>query len=138
MSDSFSESTATITATLAVPAHAIRLTAPPADTISQRTVEATTGVPPRAYLEAVRDPGFPLPVTRLGKLRIVNRAAFVAWLERGAFGRGRKDEGADEELLDDEEEDEKDEGEQAGEILDALGLVDAAPARGKRKAARKG
>jgi hypothetical protein len=77
---------------LAIPNEAIRVTAAPPDTISQRNVEAATGVPSRAYLEAVRDPGFPLSVTRLGKLRIVNRAAFITWLERGAFGGGRKEE----------------------------------------------
>jgi len=75
-----------VTATLAIPSHAIRVTAAPPDTISQKNVEAATGVPARVYLEAIREPGFPLSVTRLGKLRIVNRVAFVAWLERGAFG----------------------------------------------------
>lgn len=39
-------------------------------------------MPGRVYLESVRDPGFSLSVTRLGKLRIVNRATFVEWLER--------------------------------------------------------
>ena len=76
-----------VMATLAIPSDAIRVIAAPPDTISQKNVEAATGVPPRAYLEAVRDPEFPLSVTRLGKLRIVNRAAFVEWLERGAFSR---------------------------------------------------
>src|SRR4051812_33884799 len=75
---------------LAIRNEAIRVVAAPPDTISQRNVEVATGVPPRAYLEAVRDPGFPLAVTRLGKLRIVNRAAFITWLERGAFGGGSK------------------------------------------------
>lgn len=106
---------------LAIPNEAIRVTAAPPDTISQRNVEVATGVPSRAYLEAVRDPGFPLPVTRLGKLRIVNRAAFITWLERGAFGderRGEKDDEPEDECVD------KSDGaaEQADEILDALGL----------------
>lgn len=76
-----------VTATLAIPSDAIRVIAAPPDTISQKNVEAATGVPARVYLEAIRERGFPLSVTRLGKLRIVNRAAFVEWLERGAFGR---------------------------------------------------
>jgi hypothetical protein len=76
-----------VMATLAIPSDAIRVIAAPPDTISQKNVEAATGVPARVYLESVRDPGFPLSVTRLGKLRIVNRASFVEWLERGAFGR---------------------------------------------------
>jgi hypothetical protein len=76
-----------VMATLAIPSDAIRVIAAPPDTISQKNVEAATGVPARVYLEAIRDPEFPLSVTRLGKLRIVNRAAFVEWLERGAFGR---------------------------------------------------
>ena len=84
MSDSRGESTTTtITATLAIPPNALRFTAPPPETISQRNVEAVTGIPSRIYLGVVRAPEFPLPVTRLGKLRIVNRSAFVAWIERG-------------------------------------------------------
>ena len=74
-----------VMATLAIPSDSIRVIAAPPDTISQKNVEAATGVPARVYLESVRDPGFPLSVTRLGKLRIVNRVAFVEWLERGAF-----------------------------------------------------
>ncbi len=75
-----------VMATLAIPSDSIRVIAAPPDTISQKNVEAATGVPARVYLESVREPEFPLSVTRLGKLRIVNRAAFVEWLERGAFG----------------------------------------------------
>jgi len=80
------EPASTVTATLAIPRDAIRVIAPPPDTISQRNVEAATGIPARVYLDSIRAPGFPLRVTRLGKLRIVNRAAFVAWLDQGAFG----------------------------------------------------
>ncbi|UQA59983.1 hypothetical protein [Polyangium aurulentum] len=78
------EPAATVTATLAIPRDAIRVIAPPPDTISQRNVEAVTGIPARVFLEAVRAPSFPLPVARLGKLRIVKRSTFVTWLERGA------------------------------------------------------
>ncbi len=71
-----------VTATLAIPSHAIRVIAAPPHTLTQRNVEAVTGLPPRVYLEVIRTPTFPLRVAKLGKLRIVNRAAFVEWLER--------------------------------------------------------
>ena len=118
MSDSRAESTTTIMATLAIPPNALRITAPPPDTISQRNVEAMTGIPPRVFLEVVRAPGFPLPVTRLGKLRIVNRAAFVVWVERGAFRASPPPPVAEVagEL----------ESESAGEILEAVGLKETA------------
>src|SRR5512143_2691740 len=51
-----------ITATLAIPHEAIRIVAPSPDTLSQRNVEAVTGIPARIYLEAVRRAGFPLRV----------------------------------------------------------------------------
>lgn len=72
----------TIQATLAIPETAIRVIAAPPDTLTQRNVEAVTGLSPRVYLEAIRTPTFPLRVTKLGKLRIVNRASFVEWLEQ--------------------------------------------------------
>lgn len=71
-----------VTATLAIPSDAIRVIAAPPDTLTQRNVEAVTGLPPRVYLEVIRTPTFPLRVAKLGKLRIVNRVAFVEWLER--------------------------------------------------------
>ncbi len=74
-----------VMATLAIPSDSIRVIAAPPDTISQKNVEAATGIPARVYLESVRDPKFPITVTHLGKLRIVNRTAFVKWLEQGAF-----------------------------------------------------
>jgi len=90
MGSTNTQANACVVATLAIPNDAVQVIAAPPDTISQRNVEATTGVHPRAYLETIRDPDFPLAVTRLGKLRIVNRAAFVQWLEKGAFGQKRK------------------------------------------------
>jgi hypothetical protein len=96
---------------LSIPENAVRVIAAPPETITQRNVEAVTGLSVRAYLEVVRDPGFPLTVTKLGKLRIVNRAAFITWLEKGAFGRARANEDAI--AID---------AEQADDILDALGL----------------
>jgi len=122
---------------LAIPNEAIRVTAAPPDTITQRNVESATGVPPRAYLEAVRDPGFPLAVTRLGKLRIVNRAAFITWLERGAFGGSRKEE-QDDALEDGSVDNNNDAAEQADEILDALGLNQGPPKTKKGKVTAKG
>ncbi len=71
-----------VTATLAIPSDAIGVIAAPPDTLTQRNVEAVTGLPPRVYLEVIRTPTFPLRVAKLGKLRIVNRVAFVEWLER--------------------------------------------------------
>jgi hypothetical protein len=71
-----------VTATLAIPSDAIRVIAAPPDTLTQRNIEAVTGLPPRVYLEVIRTPTFPLRVAKLGKLRIVNRAAFVEWLVR--------------------------------------------------------
>jgi hypothetical protein len=107
-----------VMATLAIPSDAIRVTAAPPDTISQKNVEAATGVTARVYLESIRDVNFPLPVTRLGKLRIVNRMAFITWLEKGAFGDARKIE--QEDVLD-ELDNGRDE-EHANDILDAIGL----------------
>ena len=71
-----------VRATLAIPAHAVRVIASPPETLTQRNVEAVTGLSPRVYLEVIRTPTFPLRVAKLGKLRIVNRAAFVEWLEQ--------------------------------------------------------
>ncbi|WP_437304815.1 hypothetical protein [Sorangium sp. So ce388] len=49
--------------------------------LSQKNVESVTGIPARVFLDTIRGPGFPLPVTRLGKLRLVEREAFVAYLQ---------------------------------------------------------
>lgn len=115
--------TTTITATLAIPRDVIRVVAPPPETLSQRNVEAVTGIPARVFLEAVRAPSFPLPVTRLGKLRIVGRAAFVAWLQEGAKGHAVTQHDAA--PVDEPEE----LPEEAGDILAAVGLRARAPAR---------
>ena len=130
MSDSRAESTTTIMATLAIPPNALRITAPPPDTISQRNVEAMTGIPPRVFLEVVRAPGFPLPVTRLGKLRIVNRIAFVEWVERGA---GRVSLGS----VPDADPPSEISGESAAEILGAVGLTRAGRAAGRVRRSAK-
>lgn len=128
MSDSRAESTTTIMATLAIPPNALRITAPPPDTISQRNVEAMTGIPPRVFLEVVRAPGFPLSVTRLGKLRIVNRIAFVDWVERGAGRVSLAPEGTPPSEVD---------GENAAEILGAVGLTRVTRAAGRVRRSAK-
>jgi hypothetical protein len=68
---------------LAIPEHAVRVIASPPETLTQRNIEAVTGVPVRVFLELIRTLGFPLRVRHIGKLRVVNRAAFVGWLEAG-------------------------------------------------------
>ena len=70
----------TATATLAIPLEGLTLTAPQPEMLSQKNVEAVTGIPARVFLDTIRAPGFPLPVTKLGKLRLVEREAFVAYL----------------------------------------------------------
>jgi len=71
---------AQITTTFTIPTEAITVIAAPPELLSQRNVEAVTGIPARVYLEEIRAPGFPLTVIKLGKLRLVERASFVAWL----------------------------------------------------------
>jgi hypothetical protein len=72
------------TVTLSIPTDTITVVAPLPELLSQRNVEATTGVTPATFLGLLRAPGFPLSVTRLGKTRLVDRAAFVSWLRSGA------------------------------------------------------
>lgn len=67
-----------------IPMGAITWTAPLPVTLTQKNVEQTTGIPAARFLAIVRRPGFPVPVTELGKLRLVDRVAFVAWLKEQA------------------------------------------------------
>lgn len=132
--DSTESANGIVMATLAIPSDAIRVIAAPPDTISQKNVESATGVSARVYLESIRDPSFPLRVTRLGKLRIVNRIAFIAWLKKGAFGNARRIEQDDQHNdLDSARDDEH-----ANDILDAIGLhpPTAKIKNGKRSAMR--
>jgi len=78
-----------IQATLAIPENAVRVISALPETITQRNVEAVTGLPARTFLELLRSPGFPLRVRHIGKLRVVNRAAFVQWLEVGEPNQDR-------------------------------------------------
>ncbi|WP_437765394.1 hypothetical protein WMF27_30200 [Sorangium sp. So ce281] len=72
---------ATATATLAIPLDGLTLTAPQPELLSQKNVESVTGIPARVFLDTLRGLGFPLPVMKLGKLRLVQREAFVAYLQ---------------------------------------------------------
>ncbi|KYF82708.1 hypothetical protein BE11_25180 [Sorangium cellulosum] len=80
-STTVSRPTATATATLAIPLDGLTITAPQPEMLSQRNVESVTGIPARVFLDTIRAPGFPLPVTKLGKLRLVRREAFVVYLQ---------------------------------------------------------
>ncbi|WP_437936881.1 hypothetical protein [Sorangium sp. So ce341] len=85
------------TATLAIPLEGLTLTAPQPEMLSQKNVESVTGIPARVFLDTIRGPGFPLPVTKLGKLRLVQREAFVAYLQALAGEpASRRDAEADE------------------------------------------
>jgi hypothetical protein len=74
----------TILVTVPIPRAALTLTPPPPDTLSQKNILAATGIPPRTYLELLRAPDFDLPITTLGKLRLVDRARFIAWISSRA------------------------------------------------------
>ncbi|AGP39441.1 hypothetical protein [Sorangium cellulosum] len=76
-----SNPTTTATATLAIPLDGLTITAPQPEMLSQKNVESVTGIPARVFLDTIRAPGFPLPVTKLGKLRLVQREVFVAYLQ---------------------------------------------------------
>src|SRR5258708_5803449 len=70
-----------VTIPIAIPRSALRLIAPPAETVSQKTSLAVLGIDRRPFLESLAayraDGG---AVFELGKLRLVKREAFVAWL----------------------------------------------------------
>lgn len=70
-------SKAMVMLSIPVPREALTMIAAPPDTLSQMNVEQATGVPARTFLEMIRRPGFPVRVTKLGRLRVVDRLAFV-------------------------------------------------------------
>ncbi|WP_437625527.1 hypothetical protein [Sorangium sp. So ce1151] len=72
--------TATATATLTIPLDGLTITAPQPEMLSQKNVETVTGIPARVFLDTIRAPAFPLLITKLGKLRLVQREAFIAYL----------------------------------------------------------
>ena len=95
---------ARMTAIVEMPTEAFIVTAAPPDMVSQKNVEAVTGIPPHVYLEEIRSPRFPLPVIKLGKLRLVKRVDLLAYLDSLASGPGltREDDArTDDEELDD-------------------------------------
>lgn len=63
-----------------VPRSALVTVAPPAEYISQRTVEREFGIDARRYLGIIGEPGCTLEVIHVGKLRLVNRRAFIEYL----------------------------------------------------------
>jgi hypothetical protein len=71
---------------LAIPRSAFRAVVEP-DTLSQRNSLSIVGIPPRIYLETLRRSDFDVPITRLGKLRLVDRTSFVAWLRARAVSK---------------------------------------------------
>ena len=75
-----------VTATIEIPAESLMVIAAPPQMLSQRNVEAVLGIPARVFLQEIRAAGFPMPVMKLGKLRLVERAAFVAHLQSLASG----------------------------------------------------
>jgi hypothetical protein len=86
---------ASLTTTFSIPLDGLTIIAPQPELLSQRNVEAVTGIEARAYLEAIRAPHFPLKVAKLGKLRLVDRAAFVAWVRAKEDADGSDETGAD-------------------------------------------
>lgn len=67
-----------IRATVELDAADVQIVAAPPTHISQRTSESTIGIPRRAFLESLS--GYPGEVIRLGRLRIVDRTAYLGWL----------------------------------------------------------
>lgn len=67
--------------TVSIPLAAVRVQAPEPSHLSQLNVQTCIGIGKRQYLESM--PAFAAcggKVLRLGRLRIVERAAYLAWL----------------------------------------------------------
>jgi len=93
---------ASVTTTVVLPPDALTVVAPAPDMISQLNVEQMLGIPARTYLELQREPGCPVAITQVGKLRLVDRHEFRRWLV--ARGKARRaavvsDKGADSDAL---------------------------------------
>jgi hypothetical protein len=83
----------TVTVPLAIPRSALTIVAPPPDTVSQKTSLAVLGIDRRPFLAAL--PAFRADggaVFELGRLRLVRREAFVAWLGLKATNPTRPEE----------------------------------------------
>jgi hypothetical protein len=73
----------TIRASIELPATAFTVQAAPPELVSQKTSEAVLGIGRRAFLESL--PAFRATggeVIALGRLRLVKRASYVAWLSQ--------------------------------------------------------
>ena len=73
----------TIRASIELPAGAVLVQAAPPELVSQKTSEAVLGIGRRAFLESL--PAFRCSggeVIELGRLRLVKREPYVAWLTR--------------------------------------------------------
>lgn len=71
-----------IVVSVPIPRDALTVVAPPPVLLSQRNVEQVTGIPSDSYLRMLRAADFNLTILAEGKLRLVEREAFVAWLGR--------------------------------------------------------
>lgn len=58
----------------------LTITAPAPALVHQNNVEAVIGIPRRQFLRDLRAPGFPLETITIGKLRLVDREAYLAHL----------------------------------------------------------
>lgn len=115
-----------VTTTVVLPADAFTITAALPEMLSQNNIEAVTGIGVRVYLETIRAAGFPLKVTKIGGLRLVDRAAFVTWLRSGAAASSSTSTAAND--ADDADED--------AQLRAKIGLEAVpAPARPKRASA---
>ena len=78
----------TVRAAIELPVGAVVVHAAPPDLVSQKTSEAVLGIPRRMFLESL--PSYRAAgndVASLGKLRLVGREAYVAWLRRPGDAR---------------------------------------------------
>ena len=73
-----------VTLPIVVPRALMTIVAALPDLLSQKNVFAVTGIPPRAYLATLRDAAFDVPIAKIHRLRVVDRAAFVAWVRHRA------------------------------------------------------
>jgi hypothetical protein len=70
------------------------MVAAPPDMVTQANVEAVAGMTRGVFLDLIKRPDAP-PVTRLGKLRMIERVAFLKWLRSLANAPHRNDEAND-------------------------------------------
>ncbi len=82
-----SQVTASVTTTFVLPPEAFTVVLPPPVMVSQVNVEHVFGIPQRTYLEILREPGCPIEVTPVGKLRLSET------IEAPAPSRGTREEG---------------------------------------------